>query len=1283
MNKIRTIKLRVYKNVKWFILLCFIPWLAWSNEPPKVVFEPSYTINNSAKARELGITQRIEEKNGRVRYFYNDDFSGEQTFLVELTADSLVAYKTQLNKSLKSVNRKTGSETVASYKAKAISRHVADITNQQSLFKSALNHSNKRIKLERSFSQVANVVVVKADASDKSFIESLPNVKRVSVAKRVYKSLKASVSITKADQVWQLMDSQNLEVKGDGITVAILDTGIDYTHPALGGCLGEGCKVSNGWDFVNNDADPMDGDGHGTHVAGIVAAESDDFTGVAPNARLHAYKVLSDEGWGKISDVIAAIEKAVDPDGDPNTDDAVDVINMSLGGVGDADDLLSQATDAAVDAGVIVVVAAGNEFSYGEIERSSPAAARKAITVASSDKDDTISIFSSRGSLPVNQALKPEITAPGGDILSTFLDHGVQELSGTSMASPHIAGIAALLKQLSPELTPLQVKRRLMASAVDLGKDPFAQGAGRVDAIAATDVGTSLEDGLVNFGKINNSQTSWQVESSFTIFNHSSAEKNYQLNLNEDAPSGTSILIDESEITVQPNDSATVTVTLVIENVNDVAYSEHPLGVYYGAINISNEGDMNRIPYAFERTTYLSIDNESDYDAGVFLAPNTGEIHYLYLPPGETTKIAFPAQSTFVMTRFNEIPSEDYSDIIPEGYRVSGLTTHNLQIDGDTEWTVSADSLEFGVGVTNYLDTDGIEKPLEELDFSRRFSLLTSDSIISMSFGGDARADFHLLGEMTDDSSIFFGNVITKLNEQAINDNSEKQNIYHFWYHAMGNELYDGTKEINFTSNQYYSVNFNERLLSEDITQHIRFASFSDLLNLSYNINVSSNVNVFSTPSTDNFYSGLSIYFQLTNEKSEYFSRLVAGTSLNGLAFQNKVNNFHYTGGLDATKQFERNSQLNIGANGTYWNADMILENDQVFIKPGRSEYENAFIADLSGFDYSLINTEYQFICEDTPLETHSLSFNELGKVVAPLPEQTCSKLSIDFQFDNYLDDQVYQSKVSYPIEYLSHRAPLNRIFLWEGDNIVLDQTLNKIKSRIEINVETPEDLAYLSAYWQIEGGEWQELILSNDGDTKAFAQFDMIAGSNIVNMKLNIDGIEQTLNGFFKLGMDAGEDSDVDDDGIDNSVDTDNDNDGVEDAQDAFPFDPSEWEDTDSDGVGNNADNDDDNDGTIDSEDAFPLDAAEQLDTDTDGIGNNADNDDDNDGALDVDDAFPLDATEQLDTDSDGIGNNADSDDDNDGTIDSEDAFPLDAAEQLDTDTDGIGNNAESEEDN
>ncbi|MGH3500020.1 MAG: S8 family serine peptidase [Nocardioidaceae bacterium] len=164
-----------------------------------------------------------------------------------------------------------------------------------------------------------------------------------------------SVQLIGAPQVWQRDDPAGVPVRGDGTTVAVIGTGIDYTHPALGGRFGPGHKVVDGYDFFNDDSDPMDDNGHGTHVAGIIAGDGA-ITGVAPEAHLTAYKVLNDAGSGYESDVIAGIEAAVSPD-NPHQ---ADVVNLSVSGPGDGTGPIGRAATAATELGAVVVVAAGN-----------------------------------------------------------------------------------------------------------------------------------------------------------------------------------------------------------------------------------------------------------------------------------------------------------------------------------------------------------------------------------------------------------------------------------------------------------------------------------------------------------------------------------------------------------------------------------------------------------------------------------------------------------------------------------------------------------------------------------------------------------------------------------------------------------------------------------------------------------------------------------------------------------------------------------------------------------
>jgi hypothetical protein len=227
--------------------------------------------------------------------------------------------------------------------------------------------------------------------------------------------------------------------------------GIDYSHPALGGGFGPGFKVVGGYDLFNNDADPMDDHYHGTHVAGIVAAEGNGLRGVAPRASLMAFKVLDASGFASESIIISGIERAMDPNDDGDFRDRVDIINMSLGGPGDPDNALSQATDNAVKLGTVVCVAAGNHGGPGNHyfdTIGSPGTARLAITVGASDKSDQLAVFSSKGPNKKIFSVKPEVVAPGVDLNSTFSNHAYDRHSGTSMAAPHVASVCAV--EVSP-----------------------------------------------------------------------------------------------------------------------------------------------------------------------------------------------------------------------------------------------------------------------------------------------------------------------------------------------------------------------------------------------------------------------------------------------------------------------------------------------------------------------------------------------------------------------------------------------------------------------------------------------------------------------------------------------------------------------------------------------------------------------------------------------------------------------------------------------------------------
>ena len=258
--------------------------------------------------------------------------------------------------------------------------------------------------------------------------------------------------------------------RGSGVTIAVVDTGVSYIHPDLTG------KVDLGYDYVDNDADPMDEQGHGTHVAGIAAGITDNGTGIAgaaPNARVLAVRVLDQDGAGYYSWIASGITYAADH--------GAKVINLSLGG-NEGSAALDQAVGYAASKGAVVTCASGND---GVANVGYPAHYEGCTSVGSSTTDDQRSSFSNYGT-------GLDIVAPGSDILSSVRGGSYESWSGTSMATPYASGVAALL--FSQGLSRAQVVNTMLTTAKDLGAPGVDTtfGYGRLDAAAAVAAAATL-----------------------------------------------------------------------------------------------------------------------------------------------------------------------------------------------------------------------------------------------------------------------------------------------------------------------------------------------------------------------------------------------------------------------------------------------------------------------------------------------------------------------------------------------------------------------------------------------------------------------------------------------------------------------------------------------------------------------------------------------------------------------------------------------------------------------
>jgi subtilisin family serine protease len=409
-------------------------------------------------------------------------------------------------------------EVIVTLDAKPLARggelRTLEVTQRSA--ESELTERIQGLSVQHRYSTVLDALAVTLPASELEAVESTDGVVRVypNVGYRALRS--SSPAFIGAPALW----GQTLSSAGNGVKIGIIDDGLDKTHPYFSA---RGYRMPRGfpkgqksltsakvivarafaprtprWKYAKRAFDPLNS-GHATHVAGIAAgnhrtqASGGRISGVAPKAYLGNYKVLTvPSGFGlngNSAEIVAGIEAAVR--------DGMDVINLSLGEaeIEPSRDIVAAALDGAAAAGVVPVVAAGNDFEeHGAGSVTSPGSSDRAITVAAESEEGgaVVAPFSSGGPTPYSLRMKPDVTAPGVGVLSSVpRREGLwANFSGTSMAAPHVAGAAALLHQRHPSWTVAQIKSALVQTGQPVlhgavEAESTRQGGGTVDLVRA------------------------------------------------------------------------------------------------------------------------------------------------------------------------------------------------------------------------------------------------------------------------------------------------------------------------------------------------------------------------------------------------------------------------------------------------------------------------------------------------------------------------------------------------------------------------------------------------------------------------------------------------------------------------------------------------------------------------------------------------------------------------------------------------------------------------------
>jgi subtilisin family serine protease len=470
---------------------------------------------------------------------------------------------------------------------------------------------------------------------------------------------------------------------GKGVKVAVLDSGIDVTHPDLA------TQVAGAKNFTGESADDVVG--HGTHVASTIAgtgaASGGKYKGVAPDAKLYDGKIC--EVWGcDESVIVAGLEWAAN-------DVKANIVNLSIGGqdTPEIDPLEEAVNRLTAETGTLFVIAAGNSGLFGPNTIESPGSAEAALTVGAVDKQDQLADFSSRGPSLDGNAVKPDVTAPGVSIVAAKAKNssigepvGDQylRLDGTSMATPHTAGAAALLAQEHPSWKAPELKGTLMGSAkVAADQTSFEQGAGRIDLTKAIKQNVIAEPGSVAFGVASYPHTDdAPVTKDVTYRNLGDQPVTLSLAASMTAADGTAapagaLTLSANTVTVPAGGTASVKATSATNH-------SGPDGVYSGRITATADGAAVVVPVgvtkegeAYTLTVKLvRADGTPDDQGPVLLVGVENDVFENLYDPSGTVQVRLP-KGEYLLDDFQEFA------VTEEDYQFYKLVAPSVKLDSD------------------------------------------------------------------------------------------------------------------------------------------------------------------------------------------------------------------------------------------------------------------------------------------------------------------------------------------------------------------------------------------------------------------------------------------------------------------------------------------------------------------------------------------------------------------------------------------------------------------------